>query len=296
MAKQDLFLGIDGGGTACSVRIVDSDDRVLGQGRAGSANTRLGIDRAFAEITTATVRALAEAGFDESHLGCLHAGAGLAGLSLGSDKAAAKSHPHPFASLCFDSDAYVACLGAHRGEDGGILVLGTGSCGCAIVGGKTITVGGWGFHLADHGSGAQVGLRALRRTLLAQEEVIPTSQLAGRVLSRFEGSIEKAVLWAATAKPADYGTLAPLVVDLAGQGDAMARDIMGWAGAGAAKLIRAMERRGAERITLVGGFSAYLRPWLAEDVQALLVAPEGDAKDGAILMARRAQAAGEPGP
>jgi glucosamine kinase len=296
MAQQDLFLGIDGGGTACSVRIVDSGGGVLGEGRAGSANTRLGIDRAFKEIVAATVRALAEAGLDESHLGRLRAGAGLAGLSLESDKAAVEGYTHPFASLSFDTDAYVACLGAHRGEDGGILVLGTGSCGCAIVGGKTITVGGWGFHLGDHGSGAQVGLRALRRALLAQEDVIPAAQLAGRVLSRFDGSIETAVLWAATAKPADYGTLAPLVVEQAGQGDAMARDIMGWAGEGASKLMRAMERRGTRRIALVGGFSAHLRPWLADDVQALLVAPEGDAKDGAILMARRAQSAGETVP
>jgi glucosamine kinase len=295
MAKQDLFLGIDGGGTACSARVTDPDGRVLGEGRAGSANTRLGIDRAFTEITTATVRALAEAGFDESHLGRLHAGAGLAGLSLASDKAEVEAHPHAFASLWVESDAYVACLGAHQGEDGGILVLGTGSCGCAIVGGKTITVGGWGFHLSDHGSGAQVGLRALRRALLARENVIPASPLAERVLSRFQGSIENAVLWAATAKPADYGTLTPLVVELAGQGDAMARDIMDWAGEGASKLIRVMAGRGAGRIALVGGFSAHLRPWLAEDVQALLVVPQGDAKDGAILMARRAQVAGETG-
>ena len=295
MTKQDLFLGIDGGGTTCSVRIVDPGGRVLGEARAGSANTRLGVDRAFKEITVATVLALAEAGLDESHLGRLHAGAGLAGLSLGSDKAEVEGHTHPFASLCFDSDAYVACLGAHRGEDGGILVLGTGSCGCAIVGGKTVTVGGWGFHLADHGSGAQVGRRALRRSLLAREGVIPTSQLAGRVLSRFDGSIEQAVLWAATAKPADYGSLTPLVVELSGQGDPMARDIMGWAGEGASKLMRALQRRGALRIALVGGFSAHLRPWLADDAQELLVTPKGDAKDGAILMARRVQAAGEAG-
>ncbi len=295
MAKQDLILGIDGGGTACSVRIVDVDSRVLGEGRAGSANTHLGVGRAFKEITAAAVQALAEAGLDESHLGRLHAGAGLAGLSLGSDKTEVEGHPHPFATLCFDSDAYVACLGAHRGEDGGILVLGTGSCGCAIVGGKTFTVGGWGFHLADHGSGAQVGLRALRRALLAQEDVIPTSQLPGRVMSRFDGSIEQAVLWALTAKPADYGSLAPLVVEQAGQGDAMARDIMGWAGEGASKLMRTLQRRGVHRIALVGGFSAYLRSWLADDVQELVVAPKGDAKDGAILMARRVHAAGKAG-
>ncbi len=167
MVNQPLFLGIDGGGTICSARIMDADGRVLGEGRAGSANTRLGIERAFGEITAATVRALAEAGRDESHLSRLHAGAGLAGLTLESDMEEVARYPHPFASLTASTDAYVACLGAHGGQNGGILVLGTGSCGCAITDEGTVTVGGWGFNLSDHGSGAHVGLEAVRRALLA---------------------------------------------------------------------------------------------------------------------------------
>ena len=68
----------------------------------------------------------------------------------------------------------------------------------------------------------------------------------------------------------------------------MACDLMRRAGEDASILIRALNRRGAGRIALVGGFSAPLRRWLADDVQPLLVDPQGDAMDGALIMARRA--------
>lgn len=290
MTEQHLFLGIDGGGTKCSARIADAEGRVLGEGRAGPANTRLGIERAFTEIRKAAVEALADAGRDETCLSSLHAGAGLAGLSLQSDVAKATAHPHPFASLAIDTDAFVACLGAHRGDDGAIMVLGTGSCGCGIFGGETVTVGGWGFLLADHGSGAWVGHQALRSSLLAHDGVIPGSPLSRHILSKFEDSPENAVLWAARAEPADYGTYARLVVEFAEQGDSMARDLMEQAGAEASSLIRALARRGPRRVALVGGFSEPLRPWFADDVQAFLVDPQGDALDGALILAHRALA------
>ncbi len=288
MERQHLFLGIDGGGTQCRARVTDAAGRLLGQGRAGPSNTRLGIERTFREILKATAGALAEAGLGDSALGRLHAGAGLAGLTMECDRSEAEAHPHPFASLTLSSDAYAACLGAFEGEDGGIMVLGTGSCGCAILSGEVVTVGGWGFELANQGSGAHAGLDAIRSALLAHEGVIPATPLADRILERFGGSSEEASLWAETAEPADYGSFAGLVVDLADQGDPLACDVMRRSGAEASKLIRALRRRGAERIALVGGFSGPLRPWLDEAVQAWLVEPRGDAVDGALILARRA--------
>ncbi len=127
----------------------------------------------------------------------------------------------------------------------------------------------------------------------SREGVIPASQLSRRILSRFGDSPEEAVQWAAAANPSDYGSFAPLVVELSEQGDSMACDLMRWAAEDASKLIRCLKRRGADRIALVGGFSAPLRPWLTDDVQSLLVESRGDAKDGAIFMARRAFAANE---
>ena len=42
-----LFLGIDGGGTRCRARLCDDAGRTLGEGTAGAANVRLGLERAF---------------------------------------------------------------------------------------------------------------------------------------------------------------------------------------------------------------------------------------------------------
>lgn len=293
MERQHLFLGIDGGGTQCRARVTDAAGRLLGRGRGGPSNTRLGVERAFREIVKAATEALSEAGLGEADLGRLHAGAGLAGLTMGCDRSEAEAHSHPFASLTMTSDAHAACLGAFGGEDGGIMVLGTGSCGCAILGGEVVTVGGWGFELANQGSGAHAGLDAIRRALLAHEEVIPGSSLTERILSQFEGSAERASLWAATAEPADYGRFAGLVSELADQGDPVACDILRQSGAEASKLIKALWNRGAERIALVGGFSAPLRPWLDGAVQAWLVEPRGDAVDGALILAQRALAEGQ---
>ncbi|WP_299622368.1 BadF/BadG/BcrA/BcrD ATPase family protein [Pelagibius sp.] len=296
MTQRQLFLGIDGGGTKCSARIVDAENRVVGEGRAGPANSRLGIDRAFHEIEKAAAAALADAGAESDDLSRLHAGVGLAGLSLQSDLEKAAAQPHPFASLAIDTDAFVACLGAHGGEDGGILVLGTGSCGCGLLNGETVTVGGWGFLLADHGSGASVGHRAVRASLLAHDGVTALSDLSRQVLSKFDGSPEKAVLWAAEAKPADFAELAPTVAEHAEADDPTACDLMRKTGEDASILIRALARKGLTRIALVGGFSPALRPWLAEDVRPLLVEPRGDALDGALILARRGLAQQEARP
>jgi glucosamine kinase len=41
---------------------------------------------------------------------------------------------------------------------------------------------------------------------------------------------------------------------------------------------------------MLGGLAEPLRPWLPEALAARLVAPRADAMEGAILLARRAQA------
>jgi len=293
---QQLFLGIDGGGSTCKVRITDDQGASLGEGHAGPANTRLGVAYAFAQIQAATLEALRSAGLSERLLCELHAGAGLAGLNLGIDRDAVAAHLHPFATLKVETDAYVACLGAFGGNDGAVLILGTGSCGCAIIDGSPVTIGGWGFQAGDGASGAIVGREALRQALLVHEGVLPASPLGARVMAGFDGRPETLVIWTDTAKPVDYGKFAPLVAELADGGDELAGTLMRAAGADATALARALLRRGAKRIALTGGFAAALRPWLAPDVREFLVEPLGDGMDGAAFLARRDHAAtGEAG-
>ena len=60
MSQLDaLFIGVDGGGTGCRVRIENSQGGVLGTGIGGPAALRLGLERALAEVEKACRAAVA---------------------------------------------------------------------------------------------------------------------------------------------------------------------------------------------------------------------------------------------
>jgi glucosamine kinase len=288
MDDEPLFVGIDGGGSSCRARIANAAGKRLGEGRAGSANTRLGLEHVFGEIVAACRAALADAGLRPDAISRLHAGLGLAGLNLQSERAKVAAHPHPFATTVAESDAYIACLGAHAGADGAILIVGTGSCGLGIVRGRTFLVGGWGFQVSDQGSGAIIGREAVRQALLAHDAVIPATPFARAIMARFDDDPEQVVLWGDRAKPSDYAALAPLALEHAGQGDPLAIAIVSAVAEDVARLIRALCAAGAPNVALVGGLAGPMTPYLPPETRAVLIEPKGDALDGALLMAHRA--------
>ena len=284
--KGPLFLGIDGGATHCRARIVGPGGQTLGEGQAGTANPRYGLDAAVDEITAAARQALGAAGLPDSVMASLHAGLGLAGTGQRRDRDDVLAHPHPFATLALATDAHAACLGAHGGRDGAILILGTGSCGWAIVEGRPRRIGGLGFPISDHGSGAWLGLMTIRRSLLAHDGVEPETALSKAVLARFDGDTDAAVAWQSDAQPKDFGALAPLVIDHAAAGDPLATELMRASAADAAKLAEALLATGVSRLSLMGGLAPHIRPWLPAPLGATIVEPAGDALDGAILLAQ----------
>ena len=100
----------------------------------------------------------------------MHAAIGLAGLGRRGAEAALNEIAHPFASVVFISDGMAACLGAHGGADGAIVVAGTGSIGVGLIGGREIRLGGYGFPISDEGSGADIGLQVIRLALRAADQ------------------------------------------------------------------------------------------------------------------------------
>jgi glucosamine kinase len=284
--KSDLFLGVDGGGTQCRARLADRSGRVIGEGVGGPANIRLGVDSGFAAALTATGQCLAEAGLGEAALDRTIACLALAGATEPTELAAARSRRLPFHRTVITSDAHAACVGAHGGRDGGVIIAGTGSVGWAIVDGRQHRVGGWGLALSDEGSGAWLGREAMRRILWAHDGRIAPTALLTRLFDEFDADPYAVVRWAATASPAEFGQLAPAVVEHAAQGDAVAVELM----RGAAQHIDALAARlialGAERVALVGGLAPHLEGWLAPETRRHLVMPEGDALAGALQLAR----------
>jgi glucosamine kinase len=282
-----LFVGVDGGGTGCRARIEDANGRLLGTGIAGPAALRLGIDRALSEVEKACRAAADEAGLSFDKLKSARAAAGLAGVGRKGALEELQQHPHPFRSVVYVNDATIACIGAHAAHDGGIVIVGTGSVGYAVIGEREVRVGGYGFPISDEGSGADLGLHAIRLALRAYDERALGSSLTRDVMARFHNDPFDAVAWMDRATATDYATFAPLVMRHADTGDPVARRVVRDAGEQIDELVRRLFECGAMRIALLGGLASSMQPWLSPDVQRRLVPVEGDAVDGALHLARR---------
>ncbi|MBN9233073.1 MULTISPECIES: N-acetylglucosamine kinase [Phyllobacteriaceae] len=287
-AAPHFYLGVDGGGTGCRARIEDEGGTVLGQGLSGPATTRLGIEAAWASIARAFGAAAEEAGFGRAELKHTFAGIGLAGIGRKGALEALRAIEHPFLGIDFTSDGMGACLGAHSGLDGAIVIAGTGSIGLGFVGDRNLRVGGYGFPISDEGSGADLGLKAVQLALRAQDGRHDRSALLSEIMQRFQDDPMEAVAWMDRATATDYAALAPTVMRHADQGDAAGRRIVQAAAEQIDTLVRTLFDKGAPRVTLLGGLASPLEPWLAPDVRRRLKPADGDAVSGAIILARRA--------
>ncbi|MBX9824356.1 MAG: N-acetylglucosamine kinase [Xanthobacteraceae bacterium] len=287
-AANLLFVGVDGGGTGCRARIENAEGSVLGTGIGGPATLRLGVARALAEVQKACSAAIDEAGLGADALKSMHAAIGLAGVGRKGASEELAQHAQPFRSVIYAHDATIACIGAHGGKDGGIVIVGTGSVGFAMVGEREVRVGGYGFPISDEGSGADLGLHAIRLALRAHDERTRGTSLTRDVMLRFHNDPFEAVAWMDRATATEYATFAPLVMRHADAGDPIARGIVREAGEQIDDLVRRLIESGASRVALLGGLASSLQPWLAPDVQRRLVPVEGDAVDGALHLARRA--------
>jgi glucosamine kinase len=286
IADHTAFLGVDGGGSRCRARIRGRDGAVLGEATGGASNIYQDFEGALATIAATAGEAARQAGLPVT---ALHAGLGIAGIvtSLGAERIVAAGLP--FASTTADNDAYAACIGAFAGNDGGIVIAGTGSIGYAVVKGHRIMVGGWGFALGDHGSGAWLGHHAARRAALAIDGLLQPTELIEEVLKRTGRTRYDLSRWSEQAAPKDYAEMAPLVFERAARGDVVGMTIVIEGAAAISNLGRALLARGAGKLCLLGGLRGVYPPYLDADIKRSLVEPEADAMDGAIMMARRAQ-------
>jgi glucosamine kinase len=287
---MELYIGIDAGGTHTRARLVSGDGKVLGIGEAGAANTPFGLERALRAVKEACAQAMVKAGLTEGDLSSIDAGLGMAGLNRRNMLQGLKDHRFPFKSIAFASDAAIANLGAHGGGDGAVMIVGTGSIGFGRVGKRIFTIGGYGFPVSDEGSGAELGLRAIRRALWARDGRIEHSPLTRKVLDHFHGSAGEIVDWTASATPADYGAFAPMVLDHADAGDPIAELIVQGSARRIDEIIRTLFDLGAPHCCLMGGVADRIQGWLAASVRKRLRAPLGDALDGAIFLARQCAA------
>jgi glucosamine kinase len=279
-------IGIDGGGTGTRARLTSARGEVLGNAEAGASALGQGIDAAWANIVKAVGGAFHVAGLAPPQPGECALGLGLSGANVRSRCDALLRIASDFGWLALDTDAYTTLLGAHGGRPGAIVAAGTGSVGEALRrDGTRVAVGGWGYPVGDEGSGAWLGLHAIRRVHHALDGRVPSGPLV-QAIRRVAGDTREAALaWCEDAGQNSYGQIAPLVFD-ADAVDPWAARLLDDAARALEEMAAALDPEGQLPLVVCGSIGRRLEPRFTVSVRARIVPPEGDAVDGALRLIR----------
>jgi glucosamine kinase len=276
-------IGIDGGGTGCRAALLDRAGHVLGRGSGGPSNIATNFEEALDNIQAA----ITQAAQSITQSGSIHsvscAVLGLAGANVG-DHARNLVARLGFERSKVVSDAQTSLNGALGGQDGTGAMIGTGSVFASRKSDVFRQLGGWGFQIGDQAGGARLGRSALEETLLAHDGIRAHSALTEAMLARYCGA-PAITEFARNAAPSDYAALAPLVIEAAGANDPVAAGILEAACAYIEKAVNAVAFNSSLPVTMIGGLSQSLVPFLPESLKAKLVPAAGNALDGAARMA-----------
>ncbi|MCH4092579.1 BadF/BadG/BcrA/BcrD ATPase family protein [Acetobacter sp.] len=287
-----LLVAIDAGATKTALRIATPSGDVLGEGFGGPANIATSVEQAAKSMETALRDAVRSAGLDEEalHDGAVQwiAAAGAAGAEVAGCTEKLKELL-PYLTI-FDvrTDAYTSCLGAHGGEDGAIVAIGTGSVGYAIRGDRNHRVGGWGFPQDDEGGGARIGLEAVRHMLAASDGRATESALSVSVRRYLQEFGKDPMTWSVGASAADFAVLAPVVLRAAENGCDVAANLLENAGRAIAVLVNALLREegfSELKVAFTGGLASALLPWCPQAVRDKGALCQGTSLDGAMRLA-----------
>lgn len=298
-----LLLGIDGGNTKSIALVATVDGAIVGAGRsAGSSDLHaVPFDAAMARLDEAAQEALAAAGERAGGGEVIAAAFSLAGADWPEDFVTAHEHlDRRWPVVHVVNDAIGALRAAIHEGPGVVVVAGTGAAtGARGNDGRTWHSSFWQLTQGAH----ELGVAGLEAVFLAELGVRPPTALTAAVLDAFSEPSVEAVLHRITGRVTkgrrEQASLAPVVLDVADQGDPVAVGIARAHGVRLGEFALAAARRvGIERqpftLALTGGLLRHggrvLPDALTETVLAAapgttVIRPELEPAAGALLLA-----------
>lgn len=222
-----LYLGFDAGGTKTDCALAD-ENSILARAQNGSIKPlRVSAAQAEANMRSLLEEISRQSGADLKQLAvsCV----GTAGLRFPQTKEWMQQiiSRHAGGEILVCGDEATGLDAAFPGQAGVLVIGGTGS---NILGrtcsGETFNVGGWGSALGDEGSGYWIGHEGLKNALRAHDFQQPT-MIVDKVMQVWSAPTlgELAEIGNQTPFP-DFSLLAPIIVECAEAGDAVALDVL----------------------------------------------------------------------
>lgn len=220
---MSVVLGLDSGGTKTLAAIADRGGQVLRQWIGP------GFDPMAGDQWIDHLRAVADVLGEGQSVTAV-----VLGLPLHGEVEAISERQRAVAASVFDcphlvlNDVEVACDGAFAGEDGVLVLAGTGSMAWAKVAGKSFRSGGWGDVFGDEGSAYWIGRQALSMATQALDGRRNAPEFASAILAACGVDQTQLIGWAygQDNARAGFADLARTVDALADAGDATAVEIL----------------------------------------------------------------------
>ncbi len=312
-----LVAGFDAGQTHTSCRLADARTlTVLAEGQ-GPGVSHLAAPQGIARFGEALTQSLAAArgqlpAHNQQPLPLLAAGIGASGIEQGSPvqhqghELAAAALELPIDRVHVSGDERTALRGAMGHQNAGIVVIsGTGTI---AVGrnrtGQEHRCAGWGWLLDGAGSAMDLGRDGLALSLQMADGRLVDGPLRDRIWQALAlnpadaGSAQaiKALVVEPSFGAAGFARLAPVVAELAENGDPHAQAVVQRSADALAAMVGAIARRlelSHPPVWALGGALLHLKPLRDRFASALaadcpgahLANPAGDACDGALILA-----------
>ena len=267
--EKRALIAIDGGGTKTYFLLFTEEGEVLERLILGGSNPNAcGIDH--------TKSILAE-GIDLLSRSAKIIGifAGISGASAGNNRRELSDFlkkRYPYVKCSVEGDIHNVIFGVKGASERCIAAIcGTGSVVYGYDGGDLTRYGGWGYLFDSAGSGFDIGRDAIRHALMAEEGECTESKLSRAIRDKVGGKIFDNI-GEIYAKGKDHiASFAPIVIDLAAEGDEDALEIVRRTTDRLSTLInRAAEtQRFGDLVVIAGGLTArrdVIAPLLREEI------------------------------
>ena len=281
---SSLFvIGIDAGGTKTDAVLADVQGAVMARARVGGANLAAHGELAVEKTLHDAIDEVLGAERRAPDVICL----GIAGVDRPEDKAIIAGIMRRIgarASVLITNDALIALVAGVGLGAGVVIASGTGSIAYGCDGrGLAARAGGWGYILADEGSGYWIARQALRAVVRAADGRGPKTALTQMVLEFFDVTRAEHLVrevYRHYLKPSDIARCASLVSRAREGGDEVAIDIASTAAdelsASVHSVVAQLELAGDVPVVMAGG-AFHAVPWLQDGLRERLadVVPAG---------------------
>lgn len=218
-------IGVDGGGTKTESVAYDLDGNILGTSLTGFGNLVNDKEQALNNVLSGIEELLNK--FGREGLEGLYLG--LAGSEVGDNAKIVRDeikNKFEMDSVIMN-DGDLALKALLKGEDGILVIAGTGSTSFGVNGDKQARCGGWGQLLGDEGSAYKISIEAYKQMIYENDFGLELSKLSRNILAKLGVKTPDDIVGIIYSSTKDeIANIASLVSEAAEEGNEVAINIL----------------------------------------------------------------------